>query len=70
SATAKHLRNPVPCKHIFVVSRKFKIEMPDQTIYLLIVNDIQVDNEQPGNKIVAIDNIKKRVDEMNCNIDQ
>ncbi|RIB03020.1 hypothetical protein C2G38_2226248 [Gigaspora rosea] len=65
-----YLRNPVLCKHIFVVSRKFKIEMPDQTTYLLIDNDIQVNNEQPGNKIVAIDNIEKQVDEINCNIDQ
>ncbi|CAG8811770.1 14778_t:CDS:1, partial [Racocetra fulgida] len=42
-----YLKNPALCKHIFVVSQKFNIEMPEQATYFLPhSNDIPVINEQ------------------------
>ncbi|CAG8734522.1 1928_t:CDS:1, partial [Dentiscutata heterogama] len=65
-----YLGNPVPCKHIFVVTHKYSIKIPEQTTYLPLLND----DEQftIDNSIIRIqeNNFKKRIEEMNHRINQ
>ncbi|CAG8814566.1 28561_t:CDS:2, partial [Racocetra persica] len=65
-----YIGNPVPCKHIFVVTRKYSIKIPEQTTYLPLLND----DEQftIDNSIIRIqeNNFKKKIEEMNHHINQ
>ncbi|CAG8619900.1 3785_t:CDS:2, partial [Racocetra fulgida] len=65
-----YLGNPVPCKHIFVVARKYNIQIPEQITYL----PINGDEEQKITNNTVIRNqensFKRRIEKINHDITQ